>query len=316
MAGMHEILRDGGDQTLTHVPPTRVATATYVIEDLTLDTDNAARILASGSATVDSLSETTIAASGVGQTNPRRIAITNSTAVAGRTYEIVSDDGTTERLRCDAVTTSAVLTSGRMSGLYPVGSSLQGIELRATFPTASAANDDLADDERPLRVVWTYTYAGRTVRVPELVRIVRQSADPTPYLAAAETRLRETWPELVAQLPARGNSLALLVRGEGTALAAKLRVQGLDPAGFLMGDPGMECLVLSCVWKFGKMGFSPRGWDSCDQWAEESKRDFLNMWNATTANGGPGLDAAGVDRVTDTAATGHRPRHSMKFIPS
>ena len=111
MAGMHEILRDGGDQTLTHVPPSRVASATYSIEDLTLDIDAASRVLGSGSATVDSLSETTTAASGVGQTDPRRIAITNSAAVVGRQYEIVSTDGTTERLRVEAVTSTVMAGS-------------------------------------------------------------------------------------------------------------------------------------------------------------------------------------------------------------
>lgn len=312
MTGMHEILRDGGDQTLVHVPPSRVASATYSIEDLTLDIDAASRVLGSGSATVDALSETTTAASGVGQTDPRRIAITSSAAVVGRQYEIVSTDGTTERLRVEAVTSTGITVFGRMSGLYPTGSTLRGIELRATFPSASAANDDLSDDERPLRVVWSYTHEGRTVRMAEPIRIVRQSSNPSPWIAAAELRMRESWPELVSLLGSHGSALRTLVHSCATTMAAKLRTLGLDPAGYLAGEPGLECLILAVVWECAKRGKHPHNRDP-DQWAEEAKRDYLNMYNATTK--GPGLDAAEVNRVTDTASAGHRPRRALMWAP-
>lgn len=298
--GLLEVYRDQGDQPLVHVPPMRVTSATYVLEDLAEEEDAASRVLASGSTTVDALSVALSAVSGRGTTAPRTLYAVAPTAQVGHVYAL-EGEADTELVRLEAVAASYVTAAGPPSARYPAASSrLRGVELTATFP-ASAMRDELQEEDRALRVVWTYTIGGRLVRVADQVRVRRDAADMR-YLGRAETVLREDWPELVQALPKHGNAVRTVVNACSRNLVAKLKGRAIAPESFLAGDVGFELLLARCLYRFAERGHAPGGVD-IEQWREEQRIAFHSQWKALTT-GTPGLDVADVEPVSNTAPAG------------
>ena len=89
-------------QTLRHSPPTQQASVVWTLEDLRYDDDNAARTLDSGTASVDTATEVTIAIAGPGQANPRLIDVASTAGFAvstdrARTFYEIVDAQTGER---------------------------------------------------------------------------------------------------------------------------------------------------------------------------------------------------------------------------
>lgn len=310
MSGLHEIMYGQGDQTIVHVPPVRVASATYEIEDLSEGLTDSDRVIGSGSATVDSLSAALTADSGRGTTAPRRINVV-AAAERGRAY-VIEHDGEAEIVQLEGVSSSHVTAAGPLSGEYPATDAyLRGIELRATFPSAAAARDDLLEEDRPLRVVWTYTLDGRIVRVGEPIRVKRSSAD-TRYIGRAEQEIRKEWPELVQALPKHGNAVRSLVKACASWVSARLKARNVPPEQFLGGDQGYQVLLARCLWRIGERGHAPGSVD-IEQWREEKKADFLSAWRALVI-GSPGLDTTEPPQATDQAPIGpsHRYRSFVK----
>lgn len=301
---MHKIYRDQGDQPLVHAPPIRVTSATYTIEDITQGEDDADRVIGSGSATIDDLGVTLSGDSGRGTTAPRRINCVAPSAVRRRTY-VLEEDGESELVVLEQVASSHVTAAGPLSALYTDAASLRGVELRATFPAAAAAREDLQEENRPLRVIWTYTIDGRTVRVREQIRVKRVAAEQT-YLGAIEADIREDWPEMVQALPPHGNSVRTIVKSCARWVTARLKARGIEPEGFLAGDQGYQVLLARCLWRVGERGHAPGGVD-LEQWREEKKADFLSSWR-TLVVGSPGVDTAETSPASDQAPTGNSPR--------
>lgn len=311
--GLHEVYRDQGDQLLVHVPALRVTSATYVLEDLTAGEDASDRVLASGAATVDSLSAALSANSGAGTVAPRRIYVSAAPAVVGRLYVVEDAEGQQELHRIEGATATYVTAAGDLSATYLATSSyLRGVEIRATFPSAVAARAELQEEERPLRVTWTYALAGRTVRMREQVRLLRAGSTIESYLGRAEATLREDWPELVRAIGAHPGALSALVRSCARDLDAKLRLRGIAPETFLAGAQGFETLLARCVWRFGQRGHAPAGTD-IEAWREDGKRDYLNLWKATTQES-PGIDTAETTRASDQASAGHSQRRRRLIV--
>lgn len=307
VGGLHTVLRDGGDQTLVHVPPVVVSAATYSIEDLSLSETSPLRVIAQGAASVDALSEVTVGSvAGPRTATPRRLPIANSTAVAGRVYRLTSiTDGTSELVRVESVTTTSVMVAGRLSATYPIASTLRGAEIRATFPSAAAARSELQEEDRVLRVRWAYEIGGEPVAVVEQIRLVRNEAEVSAWLTRAELRVREEWPELVKILGGGGGSLRALVRSAATDIQAGMRALSLEPADLFLGDQGFELLVRRCVYRFAELGMCPAGREM-ETWAEQQRRHWLALYKAI-ANGG-GSRTAELDATSDTATENRRPR--------
>lgn len=291
------------------MPPIPVASATYTLERLTRGTTDADRVVASGAAVVDALSEPLAAPSGRGTTSPRRLNIAASAAVRGRTYAVV-EDGDSELLRVEGVSGAAVIASAPLSAAYTALATLRGVEVRAVFPAAAAAIEELQEDDEPLRVTWQYTIDGRLVRVPEQVRVRLQASDQG-YLGRVEQAIREEWPELVQLLPKDPNALRTLVRGCSDWIVARYRGRLIKPEEFMAGDQGYQALLQRCVWRFGERGHVPRGKDP-DNWEEQQRANFLTTWR-TVSVGSPGTDTAESDRRTDTAPAG-RAKKTRGFI--
>lgn len=314
MTGLHTIYRDQGDQELVHVPPFAVASASYVIEDLSVSETDPTRIIASGSATVDDLDETTTAAAGPRAALPRRVGITGTAAERGRTYWITSADGTQEPVVVEAVAANSITVAGRLSATYAIGSTLTGAEIRCTFPSAAAAREDLQEETRVLRVLWTYSIDSRTVRVPEQIRVVRNAPELEAWLVPAETRLKQDWPELCQILGGGAEGVRNLVRSCAKATIADLRTMYQDPASILMGEQGFELLIRRCVYRFGELGHIPEGRDDKQTWVAQQRVQWRDLFKAM-ANGG-GHSTAEIEPADDVATGTKRPRKRYLTRPA
>ncbi len=310
--GVHEVIFGGGAQDLVHVPPTRVASATVVIEDLTQPDDGQDRfILAAGAAAVDSYDATITAAAGAGQADPRLMTHAGSTATAGRTYVIEASDGRHELFEAEAVSATTIRASGPLSGAYASGSHVRGVQLSCVFPALAAADEDLFDGDPPIRVLWGYTISGQLWRVSELVRLGRNRPSQRS-LGEVETALRSSWPELVKMLSPHGNRLRDLVAASSRRLDARLRSRGIDPEALLAGAAGFELLLQRCLLTIAEQGFHPATRDA-QLFVDEQAREFARLWESTTV-GTSAHGAADVDRDSDTAAPGTSRKTRSPFV--
>jgi hypothetical protein len=305
--GLHTVILGGGDQPLVHVPGAPVASATFTIEDLSLSDTSPLRVLAQGSATVDSLSGVTVGSvAGPRTANPRRLPVLASAAVVGRVYRLTSSaDGTSELVRVEAVTTTSVTVAGRLSATYPIGSTLRGAEIRATFPEAAAARSELQEEDRVLRVRWSYAVGSAPMVVVEQVRVVRHASEIAGWLSRAEVRLREDWPELVKGLGGGAGGLRAMTRSCAQDITAGLRTMSQEPDDLFLGDQGFELLMRRCVYRFAELGHHPAGREM-EAWAAQQRITYLSLYKAI-ANGG-GSRTADVAASTDVADGTHRPR--------
>jgi hypothetical protein len=309
--GFHDVIYLGGAQTLVHVPPGVVASATVEIADLTQDEDGDDRfILASGAATVDTYSTTIAADAGAGEADPRLLTHAGSSATAGRTYAITASDGSYETFVAEAVSSTTIRASVPLSA-YASGSTVSGIQLSCSFPAISANDEDLFDGNPPLRVRWTYTFREQLYQEDEIVRLVRHK----PRLAglgAVEAALRSSWWELVKQIPRTPNALRDLVSSVADRLQTKLRARGIEPESFMLGAPGVELLQQACVLRLADQGCHPENRDP-QAFRDEQEAEFARLW-AWLTQGRSAEGAADVDRVTDTAPTGSSKRYRSVFL--
>lgn len=302
-AGVHEVLFEGGARVLTHVPPSRVASATVAIEDLTASTDDTDRfVLSASAADVDSYSATTTAAAGAGQSDPRLVTHDGTAGTAGTVYEITAPDGQHELFTTEAVTGSTLRSAVPLTGRFASGSTVRGVQLSCTFPAPAAADADLFEADVPLRVRWSYTATDGTVwRVDELVRLVRGTSSAR-HLAAIELELRRTKPELVRLLGTQPSMLRDLVASVSRRLTADLRSKGIEPDRYFSGDEGFELLKQACVLEIAEDGIAPANVDASTYAAMQSQK-FARMWMAAT-RGTDSTVAAELTRADDTAPAG------------
>jgi len=192
----HRLLYGEGDQTVRLVPidalgrPTRVATATYTIVDLTETRTSADRVVtASTAATLDAVSTTLSAAAGRQAANPHVLPVSSvSDIVEGRQYLLSTADGGGHRelVTAERVATTDVHSLRPLLGVYESADTLEGIELSATFPASVADDEDLAiRDWNQYQITWSYEIDGRPYLVPQLITVERYSTVPWIQAKAA-----------------------------------------------------------------------------------------------------------------------------------
>jgi hypothetical protein len=310
--GVHEIAYGGGAQDLVHIPPSRVTSATVFVEDLTEPDDGAERfIVASGAATVDSYSATLTADAGAGEADPRLMTHADDAATVGTTYAVEAADGRTELFVADAASATTIRAKAALSGAYASSSTVRGVQLSVEFPAADANDEDLFEDNPPIRVTWIYTCQGQLHRVSELVRLVRNKSSQR-NLGEVETALRQRWPELVKSIAPHGNALREHVRGQADRLDARLRGKGLDSEQLLAGVAGFELLLQRCVLHFAESGHHPATRDP-QMFVEEQSREFARLWEHLTI-GHSSIGAADVERLSDTAPAGNSKKARSPFV--
>lgn len=175
----HRVYFNKGAQTLYSIPhrdgrPVRVASATYGIFDVRHgESSDDYEVVAAGTAgVVDPFSTTTTTKAGRNAETRRELHLTSTVGlVAGHSYLLESSSGTAELVRLAAIPSATLaLAHAEIRGDYPTNSTLEGVEVAATFP-ANPANDDDNLDGLPWILVWAF--AGLPAPIRESIHLER-----------------------------------------------------------------------------------------------------------------------------------------------
>lgn len=179
MSTLHqELLLGAASQVIDCVcPDGRPASVTSVTIHAT-DADDATIAATCTSATIDSVSTTTSAAAGDGQSEPSSIPLTSATDVTvGRTYLLAGTDGLNEWVTIIAVSGSTATAKHNLRNAYASGATFKSTRIYATVPDAwAAATNNLTDPGKRTgyRVRWVYVGAdGLTHTVQTTAALVR-----------------------------------------------------------------------------------------------------------------------------------------------
>lgn len=299
---MQRLIYNLTGQTLTHVPDTRRATATWRLEDLLRDVDDSARLLDDGSVSVDAATEAITAEAGPTEADPRSLLVASTAGfVVGHTYEIVTADGEHELVRLAGLTTNAeLLTEHPLLGTYPSGSTIRGVEL----VTAAIDSAVLQDEQRvvgdwPMRIVWTYPDGSR---YHEGVRIVRE--DRHDQLVASVVReVRDLFPDLDTRMQRHGRDT--LIPHVGSTIRqfrVDLLTRGLLAEELLAGDKGHWAIVWRVLWHLARLGNAPSTGEiaGVEEWATYCRGEYDRYWHSlTVGEGGP--EVLPIEPVSSTA---------------
>lgn len=305
---MHRVLFDETSQTLRHVPSERVTSAAYVIEDLTKSLGSSDRTIASGAATVDSLSLATDAACGSNTATPRQVPVSSTTgAAAGDTCVIVHPSGFPWEVFVveGLVTDDYLKTRHPVSGAFPSGSTVYGMGVSASFPDATAADEQFVYEDWPLRVTWEYTIGSDTVKVNEPIRVVRQVNGESP-IDRVEQLLRDGYPEVSEMLYDAG-LLRRYIQFCEQDLRARMLAKGVRPDRFSGGEQYTQALMYRTVLHCSSNGYAPGNLDALD-FREEQARHFEYHWQSLMV-GEPGKDVIETHAQDDTAPRGSSRRY-------
>jgi hypothetical protein len=311
---MHQILLDGTSQTLEHVPAGYVSAATFVLEDLTYGIDDASRTLASGSCSVASWSLTTSASAGPSASNARRLSTASTTGAAvGAPAVVTAADGSREIIEIAAVSSGTyVEASAALSATYASGSTVKGIRLTASVPDAVAANEDLLEQQHPFRIVWTYTLDGVVHRVQHAVEFVRHTAADVD-VGSALISLSILYPDIASRLP-DGARWTALVAELTRSIRVDLRARSIDPERWMLGEAGLELLILRTVEHAAYLGWSPGSQDQAEFYRTARARYRERLESLTIGVAGRGVTESSL--LNDTARSGPDQTHRSPISKS
>lgn len=247
--GHHQVIYQGGAQTLRTVPlnkqarPTGATTATYRIVDLRLGEDDPLRLIASGNATIDMVITTTSAAVGLGTSKAKELPVASAVGfTAGKHYLITDASGIRELVLCEGVTTGLIKLRNELARKFDSGVIVAGIEVSCTFPSLEAANENsLQDQGGPYAVDWSWDVDPSPKR--EMVFIVRQADG----LAVTEEELLGLDPTLAST---GGNRIPLTtcIRQASMEIRAQMQAHQVDPNGFDGGTTARLAVMYRAAW--------------------------------------------------------------------
>lgn len=247
--GHHQIVYNGGAQTISTVPlnrharPTAVTTATYRIVDLRLSEDDPLRLIASGNATIDSTSTTTTAPCGLGTSKPKEIPLTSSVGfVQGKQYLITDGSGIRELVLVEGVSTGLIKLRSEISKKFDSGVTVRGIEVSCTFPSLEAAKEEsLQDSGGPYAVDWSWDLDPSPKR--EIIFIIRRADG----LVITEEELLALDPSL-APTTGQRTSLATAIRQAAMEVRAMCQMSQVDPDNFHGGTTLRLATTYRAAW--------------------------------------------------------------------
>lgn len=314
----HEIIFENTSQTLVHIPPVRVASATYLIERMNVAQENADRTIAGGSATLDTASEAITAAAGPSQVDATKMSMADTTGFSvGNFYAIQhgASTGVEETFECIAVSSNAyILAAHPLSQDYPITTStVKGIQLTASFPDATAADEDYIKGPYPIRVIWEYALNGVTLPFQEQVEIVRYKGSDLD-LAQCVADVKDMWPNIEAISERKGtNAILKAATLTQRRIEVKLKAKNDEPLLFLTGEQGRWAMMWGAMKFLAQFGLSP-GNRPTEDFMTECEAGFTEAFHDLTI-GEPGHDAMEVEKNEDVSIAGEvKYRHT--FTPS
>jgi hypothetical protein len=253
----HLVIYGLAGQTLRHVVPARVATATYEITDLRKAQGAVDRVIASGAATVPAWTLTTDAPAGPSEIDGREVPVTATAGPSiGDSAAIISTDGSFEAFEIAAIEAGAHLVSASyLAAEYPTGSTVEGLTISAAVPVGLYDFEDALDDQRPLRIEWRYTLDGSEVRVTEPIQLTRQT-DALSSRGPSVAHVRGGYPDVGRNL-LEGLTVEGLAEVAELELRSELDSRGLDYAAIMIGAQGITLLAARIVHEAATRGYAP-----------------------------------------------------------
>lgn len=275
--------------------PTRVASATYSIVDMTEGQTSADReVVASTAATLDSPNTTISAAAGRDQANASTVTATSASGITeGHSLLLTATDGSQrELIEVAGISGTTVTTRHPIRGIYASGSALQGIELSGTFPAAVANDEDLAiDDGREYQITFVYTIDSEVEQVTERIRVERYGI--TPWITVQDVIRGHASLARTTDPGAMHDALALATEEvAGELEASRIRPEYYRPT--LSGKQAVRYLALHYLY-LEKHGETDR--DMADLYRERFKAQILKMIEGRPEG------ARIIDRKDDTTKT-------------
>lgn len=224
MSTQHRVTFGGGAASLRTVPLREgraaiVASANYAIVDMRYGADDSAHTLASGAATIDSVSTTLATAAGRGTSDPRALSVASAVGIAvGRRY-LLTSGGKSELVKVEGISGTTLRLAASLPLYFAAGATLKGVELVAPL-SVDVTGDDTYLGEHVLAVRWSPDGL-----LPWTESIYLERVGPAPLLS----------PEAVLELDPTLASYA----GDGNTVAAALR-QAQDDFGVDMLAAGIE----------------------------------------------------------------------------
>ncbi len=246
---VHFVRFNAGTQDIISVPldsngdPVLPSSATYGIFDIRFPEDDSTdrEIVAAGTAgTIDTATSTTTAAAGAGQSDRTLLAMTDGSDFdEGHRYMLT--DLTTGRRRLVTIENkngNNLYLASNLVKLWASGSTLEGIEVTASFPSAEANDEEDTVDSGggPYAIDWTWTGPEQT-RQRELIWVRRNPE--MPYLVTLDD-CEFVDPLLRTQLQNMNGAAGKFLYQAHADLWAELRAVGLNPMNWHGGENAEE----------------------------------------------------------------------------
>lgn len=245
----------GGAQAVRSVPhnasgrPVVVSACEYELVDLRYPATSDGHVLASGSATLDTVSTTLSASAGRGTADPRVVTVASATGiVAGRRY-LISSGGKSEPVKVESISGTTLRLAGDLPTLFASGSTFVGLEVSATVSSDVCADVDYLG-ETLLGLRWIPTGAPAYM---EPIFIERQA----PAVLAEVDELVNFDEGLAAFARDGGNRLAAAIAEAQIDLNVDLLAAGVDDAQVIPGPIGRRAVLNLAAWHLLKASTDP-----------------------------------------------------------
>lgn len=282
----HRVLFAVAGQTLRHVAPEAITSASYSIEDLRRAQDDPQRVLDSGAATVPSFSLVLDGPAGAGLADEAVVPVASTIGPARLdTVVVTASDGSFELFEVAGIEAGVSLRSGSpLIGQYLAGDTVEAATISAPVAAALSDFEEALDDQRPLRVVWQYTTAKGEIRNQEQITLRRGNEALLP-IGAALKHVRSGYPDLPTQLP-RELTLEGLASWCLLEVEADLARQGVEVDLIMGGRPGTALLASRIVWAAATRGYAP-GTRELSRFVDEAARRYEGqLAHLTVGTGG------------------------------
>lgn len=279
----HHVVYGAGAQTIREsfvdeggedfVPST--ASATIVDLRYPEDADASVRILqASTAGTPDSTSTTSTAIAGTGAANKRKIVLTSESGfVEGRRYLITSSSGESEAFEVDHVDTSnsTVYAVSELRRSYPVGSTVQGLEVEFSIPSSVADSETLVEEGGgPFALDWILTGTTST-HVRSLLWIRRGSVRS---YGSVEDVLHID--QSLGEVARKRLKLETCISQANRDFRRLLRARGVDPAEYVGGEEARDAVA----YRAAELARQQMGGDASEMLAERYGETFRAIMNS------------------------------------
>lgn len=260
MRNTADILYDVTGQTLRHtVRSGRPSAATYAVYAADAGDDDTAEW--TGTATIDSVTTTTMSASGPAQVDPTLIEVTSATGItAGRSY-LLSDDGQREWVTVVEIDGTDVYVSSPLRNDYASGATFVSCDITAAVDASWVADSDNLTDPSSVapgyRVRWAVTVDSAAHVELTFFDFVRGAVGHGVTMVDVEARLWNVIEDIPA--PHRADQGQRLIEAAWEDVQAMLAGNQINDAAVRDASRVDQLLIKQIRLTYALNGYYPRG---------------------------------------------------------